>query len=152
MKSPPSTLTAASGHPKTTGSLPAYPWYSNPPPHCSILLSASTQVFLSCLSAHDLEEARDWPSKMGGQTVMPCRQWPFLIHSLRVKSPKEWLPLEQVSGDVLLPGGRISCLTRQSSIGSHSKWTFTFPSLKNIFGQTEFSHNFIMLSTQTSGN
>lgn len=31
--------------------------------------------------------------------------------------------------------GRTSCLTRGSGVGSHSKWTFSFPSLQNILGE-----------------
>lgn len=164
IKSSPSTLTAASGHPKTTGSLPAYPWHSNLLPHCSILPSAPTRVFLACLSTHDLEEARDWPSKLWSYREVPHRQLLFLIHSLRVESPKDLLPLEQISGDQIgidfqifppfsVRGEELAASANKKQQYRESQQAdFQFPLSKNIVGQREFSHNFIMLSTQTLGN
>lgn len=99
-----------------------------------------------------------WKRPETGQANCGVRQWCHAGSGHFSSTPSGWRVQKtgylwnRFLGMFYCQGGRISCLTRQSSIGSHSKWTFTFPSLKNIFGQTEFSHNFIMLSTQTSGN
>lgn len=72
-------------------------WESNPPPHCSILLSGSAQVFLACLSTHELEAARDWTSKLWGYTEMTTEA-AAVFHAppqgAAVQSSKDWIPLD----------------------------------------------------------
>lgn len=140
-----STLAAAWGHPETKGSLPAYTCLlhgSLIPLHTAVFCcQAQLKSSLPVSAPMSWKRPETGQANCGGIQRWPQRQLLFFMHPLRVqrcrvqKTGYLWTRFLRL---FYCRGWRTSCLTRWSSVGSHSKWTFALASFKNMLGE---SHN-----------